>query len=249
MKLELLNVTKTYQGRTVLQLENIIFESGKKYAILGPNGSGKTTLLRIASAILKADQGAIHYNGDPRLPGERIAYLPQKPYLFNTTVQGNLTFAMDTGTRVKRENARMRAECALEALGMKNFSRAKAGNLSGGEAQKVALLRTLVLGKDLVLLDEPTAAVDMPSMKRVEDYITNVIRKNHSTLIFSTHNPSQAARMADEIIILWDGRMVEKGPCHQVLFESRQKETREFLQYWAVGIDKGGGAVALDHYV
>jgi ABC-type multidrug transport system ATPase subunit len=174
--------------------------------------------------------------------------LPQKPYLFNTTVRENLTFVMDTGTQMKKENARVMAESALGALEMKDFSRAKAGTLSGGEAQKVALIRTLILGKDLVLLDEPTAAVDIPSMKKVEDYVTDIIGENQSTLIFSTHNPSQAARMADEVIVLWEGRMVEKGPCHQVLFESQQKETLEFLQYWAVGIDKGGGAVALDHY-
>lgn len=246
MKLELLKIVKTYQGRTVLQMDNLILESGKSYAILGPNGSGKTTLLRLISAIEKADQGAILYHGDSRFPEGRIAYLPQKPYLFNTSVLENLTFAMDTGTRAKKENARLQAECALGGLGMKDFSRARAGTLSGGEAQKVALLRALILDKDLVLLDEPTTAIDIPSMKRVEDYVTRTIRKNHSTLIFTTHNPSQAARMADEVIVLWEGRMVEKGPCHQVLFESRQKETREFLQYWAVGFESGGGAPALD---
>jgi ABC-type multidrug transport system ATPase subunit len=249
MKLELLNIVKAYQGRTILALESLTFESGKSYAVLGPNGSGKTTLLRLISAIEKADQGIILYQGNSSLPEGKIAYLPQKPYLFNTTVLENLTFAMDTGDRAKREKARVQAERALESLSVWDFSRVRAGTLSGGEAQKVALLRALILEKDLVLLDEPTAAIDIPSMKRVEEYVTQVIRKNESTLIFTTHNPSQAARMADEVIMLWEGQIIEKGPCHQVLFESRQKETREFLQYWAVGFEAGGGAPALDNHV
>lgn len=173
----------------------------------------------------------ISYDGQPGLPYGDIAYLPQQPYIFDTTVLENLTLALGTvlsGAKTARE----RAQHALESFQMQQFSQARALSLSGGEAQKIAILRTLILNRKLVLLDEPTAAVDIPSMKLVENYISQVINRNKATLIFSTHNPSQAARLADEIIILWEGRLVEKGPCDQVLYHPAQPETKAFLEYW-----------------
>lgn len=232
MKLELIDVAKTYQGRMVLRIGNLQLENGKTYAVLGPNGSGKTTMLRLISAVAKADHGLIRYDDQTDFPGDAIAYLPQKPYLFDTTVLENLTLAINTAFSGKK-TVRERARQALESFQMQHFSQTRALSLSGGEAQKIAILRTMILNRKLVLLDEPTVAVDLPSLKLVEDYIARVISRNKATLIFSTHNPSQAARLADEIMILWEGRLVEKGPCARVLAHPEQPETKAFLEYWA----------------
>lgn len=234
MKIELSNIIKAYQGRTVLDIASLRLQSGLVYAVLGPNGSGKTTMFRLISAIEKADRGQIYYDGAPCFPGDRIVYLPQKPYLFDTTVLKNVMIALEAGTLSQKK-----AELALESLGMKSFGQARASSLSGGEAQKTALLRTLILGKELILLDEPTSAIDIPSVKLVEDYILKAVQDHQAALIFSTHNPSQAARMADEVIVLWEGRVIEKGPSERVLYYPQKQETKDFLEYWATGLNYG----------
>jgi ABC-type multidrug transport system ATPase subunit len=228
MKIRLHNVTKSYRDRVVLNIENLQFDSRKVYAILGPNGSGKTTMLRLIAGIEKADAGVIYYNDAAHRPYRDLSYMPQKPYIFDTTVLKNVTLGMGNAKEAANE-----AENALRFFNMQNFIHASACSLSGGEAQKIAILRTLILNKKLVLMDEPTSAIDIPSMKLIEDYIAEVITKNGATMIFSTHNPSQASRMADEVIMLWGGCIVEKGPADSVLHSPRMQETKEFLKYWA----------------
>jgi ABC-type cobalamin/Fe3+-siderophores transport system ATPase subunit len=248
MKVELCGVKKSYTDRMVLDIESLRFESGKSYAVLGPNGSGKTTMLRLISAIEKADNGTIYYDDKSRLSGDCITYVPQKPYIFDTSVLNNLVLGMDTGTFSRKKIARDQARRALESINMQKFSEARARSLSGGEAQKVAILRALVLGRRLALLDEPTSFIDIPSLKQVEDLITATVKKNKATLILATHNPSQAARMANELIILWEGRIVEKGPCDRVLYCPQRKETKDFLENWtwANGAELNSGAVNRD---
>jgi ABC-type multidrug transport system ATPase subunit len=232
MRVELRDIKKSYSGRVVLDIESLRFDTGKIYAALGPNGSGKTTMLRLISNIEKADSGIIYYNGNLRHPYDHIAYVPQKPYIFDTSVIGNLTAGMDTGTPSRKKAARVQAQSALDSINMNYVSKTPARSLSGGEAQKIAILRALILPKKLVLLDEPASSIDIPSMKLIEDYIMAVVKNSKSTLVFSTHNPSQAVRMADEVIVLWEGRIVEKGRCDRVLYYPQQKETRDFLEYW-----------------
>ncbi|MCX7708342.1 MAG: ABC transporter ATP-binding protein [Clostridia bacterium] len=233
MRVELKGIKKIYHDKVVLDISSLGLEKGKIYAVLGPNGSGKTTLLKILSGIEKASEGLVHYLDMEMLQEKQIAYMPQKVYMFDLTVLENTVLGLKERKICGTEAEKLAME-ALEQVGMNSFSRKKARCLSGGEAQRVALARTLALGKELVLLDEPASATDIAGVDLVEKYICCVNEKNGSTIVFTTHNPSQAARIADEVIIMSGGRVVEKGKPSMVFNSPQNQETRDFLKSWRI---------------
>lgn len=233
MRVKLLNVKRVFDNKTVLDIDKLMLESGKIFAVLGPNGSGKTTMLRIMAGIDRDFSGSVCYNGVEKIYDNSIAYMPQNVYMFDLTVIENVMLGIKSGG-IRSSDARSRAEYALTCVGMSGFSNVKARSLSGGEAQRVALARTLVLGKSLVLLDEPASATDISGIELVERYIKKVNGKDGSTIVFTTHNPSQAVRMADEVIIMHCGRLIEKGSPASVFDSPRKQETKDFIRSWRI---------------
>lgn len=220
--IELKQVSKSYGNRKVLDIDDLKFESGMIYAILGPNGSGKTTLLRILTGLDKEYHGEIYFDGDIKLPRKDLAFLPQKPHIFKMTALENV--ALSANIDVARE--------ALERVGMKEFDNQKAGSLSEGEARKVAIARTLATQKKLILLDEPMAPIDIESMHLVEGFIKSAVKDNGSTIIFTTHSPQQALHIADRAIVLLDGKLAEIGLPKEVFTAPKNPKVEDFIKYW-----------------
>ena len=229
MRIVLKDVKKSYNGREVLSVDALEFKSGKIYALLGPNGAGKTTLIRIIAGVEKPDAGSIYYDNLDIIKDTNVAYLPQKPYLFDMSVIDNVCIGIG-----KTDSTIIDARKALESLGMEEFADSKMTLLSGGEAQRVAVARTLVLMKKLVLLDEPLTSVDISSSKLLENYIKMTNRRDASTVIFSTHSPSHASHIADEALYMQDGNVVEKSDTLSLLNSPKMKETADFLINWRI---------------
>ncbi|HEX2945495.1 MAG TPA: ATP-binding cassette domain-containing protein [Clostridia bacterium] len=233
MRVELINLKRYFNEKKALDIDRLLIESGKVYAVLGPNGSGKSTMLRILAGFDRDFSGSVCYNGMEKLQYNCISYMPQSIYMFDFTVLENVLLGFGRG-RIDRSDALSRVKAALGFVGMDGFSNAKARSLSGGEAQRVALARTLVLGRDLVLLDEPSSATDITGVGLAEKYIRSVNSKDGSTIVFTTHNPSQAARIADEVIMMHSGRIVEIGSPQQIFDSPKEQETRDFLRNWRI---------------
>lgn len=226
MRIHLSNIKKAYNGRMVLDVDSLLFEQAKIYAILGPNGSGKSTLLKIIKGLVKPDFGSVVFENNMK----SIAYLPQVPYIFNLTVLENVILGMEA---LKSDNeARLLAFNALEQAGLEQFANQKATKLSGGEAQRMAVVRTLIKQNDFALLDEPAASVDISNSQQLEKLIVKQKNEKGTTIIFTTHNPSQAMRIADEVIIMMEGKIVEKGNPQKVLREPEHLDTENFLKNW-----------------
>jgi len=230
MKVLIKDIKKTYSDRFTLDIKELELAEGRIYGILGPNGAGKTTLLRLIIGLEKPDSGEISFDSELEAPCGEVAFLLQNSYMFDFSVLENVLL----GTGGKASADKKLAMDALREIGMEKYVNARASTLSGGEAQKVAIARTLARKRQLVLLDEPTASIDIYSMRQVEGFIKKFNKNYNATVILSTHNPSQAARIADEVVIMWNGRIIERGSPESVFSSPSREETKQFLENWRI---------------
>jgi tungstate transport system ATP-binding protein len=209
------NLTKVYGDRTVLDLPDLVFEKGLVYALQGPNGSGKTTLLEILSLLIPPTTGNLLYRNKPidfaqsdltRFRRE-IVMVQQHPVLFTTTVYKNLEFGLKIRGISKVERRRI-VEESLDLVGMQGFSNAPAHKLSGGETQRVAIARALACSPRVMFFDEPTSSVDVENQIVIERIIKDINARKKISVVFTTHNLTQASRLSHDVIPLFDGKQV-----------------------------------------
>ena len=217
--MKILSFSKTFEDRCVLDFPGMDVESGKIYAIIGANGSGKSTFAKILSGILLADKRG------KRTDGQTIGYMPQKNYAFRMSTRKNILLG-------GKEEARARA--LMEALQIRHLENKRADKLSGGETARMALARLMMGSYDLMILDEPTAAMDMETTLLSEQLITEYVKQTGCALILVTHSLQQARRVADEVWYFHKGRLVEWGPAEQVLSRPDREETKQFLEFYGV---------------
>ena len=224
--IDIINIKKEYYGRCVLNIESLHFEQGRRYALLGANGSGKSTLIKIIAGTEKQTQGQVRMEFGGK---KEVGYLPQTPYGFSFSVLKNVLMALDAGPdRV------IKAKAAIEAVGMTALMEADASKLSGGETQRTAFARIISMPRKLLLLDEPTAATDLSGIDMLEAALLKYYETNGCTVIFASHSPAQAKRLADEVIFLHQGEVAEHGETSQVLNDPKSGEVRNFLKHWKV---------------
>ena len=197
-----------------LALENISFtvNSGEFIAIVGPSGCGKSTLLSIIAGLLLPETGNILLNDAPLSSARtRIGYMLQKDHLFEwRTILSNVLLGLEIQKRMD-EASKLKAMEMLKTYGLDAFADAKPSQLSGGMRQRAALIRTLVLEPELLLLDEPFSALDYQTRLTVADDIWKIIKKEEKTAILVTHDLSEAVSMADRVLVLSSrpGRLVK----------------------------------------
>ncbi len=211
--------SKTYEGITVLDFPGMELQPGKIYAVIGANGSGKSTFARILTGVLTADRRETHLDTDS------IGYMPQKNYAFRMSTRANILL---NGTDAEK------AEALMDALRIRHLEQKRADRLSGGETARMALARLMMNRYDLVILDEPTAAMDMETTLLAEQLITEYVRETGCAMILVTHSLQQARRIADEVLYFHKGRLKESGPRETVLYQPRMEETRQFLDFYGV---------------
>lgn len=210
---------KTYGRRTVLELPGLELPEGQITAVLGPNGSGKSTFARVLAGIEPADgKRAIR-------PVAAVGYMPQKSFAFRMSAEKNIMLGGKDAARASE---------LMRRLGIDTLARQSAKKLSGGETAKMALCRILMRRCDLLILDEPTAAMDMESTLAAEGLLRDACVEWGCALVLVTHSVRQARRIADRVIVLQQGKLVEQGESRQVLEKPEQEQTRRFLDFYGI---------------
>lgn len=224
---------KQYGQRVVLAVDGLELHSGCSYALVGPNGSGKSTLCKVLSGVVDQTSGWTEVAGEVGHDALAVGYMPQKSHVFGFSVRRNVSLAL-ASSGLPASEVNRRVERALAEVGMDEMAHERGSGLSGGEAQRVALARMLVQDLDVLLLDEPTASMDIAGTLLVEEALARYRQRTDCLLVVATHAPSQARRIADEVVMLSAGRVVEFGPTERVLSNPASEEGRSFLSYWAV---------------
>jgi tungstate transport system ATP-binding protein len=220
------NISREYEGRRVLQIENLRIERSEVFALVGPSGAGKSTLLRLLNFLEPPTTGRIRFldvefSANQPMPlryRRRVTTVFQRPILLNRSVQANVGYGLALRGQRDRDGE---IEKALERVSLQHLARQRARTLSGGEAQRVALARAIVLQPDVLLLDEPTANLDPYNVGLIEEIVTNLNRKWGTTLVLVTHNVFQAKRLAHRVALMLDSQIVEVAGV-EAFFESPQ---------------------------
>jgi molybdate/tungstate transport system ATP-binding protein len=202
-------------GGFVLTGIDLVVPQGGYAVLMGKTGSGKTTILEAICGLRRVTAGSIHVLGRDvtRLgPAERgLGYVPQDRALFQTmTVWGHLAFALQI-RRWSRSQIKERVEELAKLLGVEKLLDRKPAGLSGGEAQRVALGRALSFRPPTLLLDEPLAALDQATREEMHELLQNLRKRTELTTLHVTHDPSEARRLADRVLVLREGRIEDAG--------------------------------------
>jgi tungstate transport system ATP-binding protein len=211
------DVSYAYEDEPVLRVGHLEIPEGMIVGLVGPNGSGKTTLLHILAFLAKPQHGQFNFFGqtvpdsDNLSMRRKVALLLQNPYLFHETVLANIVWGLRL-RGIRPEKASKEAQEALEMVGLPDFGPRYAPSLSGGEAQRVALARSLALNPAVLLLDEPFNHMDREAVSLTENLVTTLCSERGITVIFTSHAIEKLQAVAHKVVHLWQGRLVPTGP-------------------------------------
>lgn len=242
------NVDKSFGDLKVLRRLSLEIPAGERTAIIGPSGSGKSTLLRLLMTLERPDAGRIEVEGRTLFGGDaapasreerrrfreiraKLGMVFQHFNLFpHMTVLENLTEAPMRVKGLSRSDANDRANRLLAQVRLSEKRDAHPGQLSGGQKQRVAIARALAMEPDILLLDEITSALDPELVGEVLSVIRELARTTAMTFLIVTHQMRFAAEIADRVLFMDRGRVIEQGPPDQILKNPRQDRTKAFLR-------------------
>lgn len=225
MSIELRGVSKAYGPHTIVRDIDLSIERGALTVLLGPSGSGKTTLLRLIAGLEHVDTGTIHLHDDDATavpPQQRnVGFVFQHYALFRTmTVFENIAFGLRVRprrTRPAKDIISRRVGELLELIQLVPFADRYPNQLSGGQRQRVALARALATEPGVLLLDEPFGALDAAIREELRQWLRRLHDDLHVTTVLVTHDREEAREIADQIVLMNAGRIIEIGPPNEVL--------------------------------
>jgi tungstate transport system ATP-binding protein len=232
---ELANVQKTYGDRTVLDIPHLTIERGEVFGLVGPSGAGKSTLLRLLALLESPTQGEVRLRLDGRQvtsatatveDRRKLAMVFQRPALLSRSVWQNVAY----GLRLRgQQDGDKQIKNVLERVSLLHLAEARPRTLSGGEMQRVAVARTLVLEPRVLLLDEPTANLDPANVRIIESLVREQHEQYDATVILVTHNIFQARRLATRVGLMLDSQLVEVAPADRFFDNPRDPRTADFI--------------------
>lgn len=219
-KLATENLSFTADGDDIVREVGLDVRSGETLTIVGPSGAGKTTLLRLLNRLDEPTGGTVYLDGadyrtlPPTDLRSRVGMVPQNPALRDGTVHDNVTI----GPRLRGEPIDAdRVGTLLDRVDLNGYADRETSDLSGGEAQRVAIARTLLVDPEVLLLDEPTASLDPNAQAEIESLLTDLLADSERTVVVVTHDEAQVDRIADQVIRFVDGQVEQRGTPVEVI--------------------------------
>jgi NitT/TauT family transport system ATP-binding protein len=244
VRIRVSNLDKRFRtaGDDVVAVDDVSFDvrQGEFVALLGPSGCGKSTILNMVAGLLDATDGKMSIDADPVVPGQvnrKVGYVFQRDTVFPwRTVEGNIGYGLEIAG-VSKEERRRKVERAIEVAGLAGFGSSFPRTLSGGMRQRVALMRTLILEPDILLMDEPFGALDTHTKLEMHKTLLEIWERERQTVLFVTHDLGEALTLSSRIILLSarPGRLKEdfEVPFPRPRDAVSLRETAEFGQLYS----------------
>ena len=226
--LEIENLKKSFEDLDVLHDISLGVEEGEVVAIIGPSGSGKSTLLRCCTGLEQADSGTIHYEGSYGLVFQNFNLFP------HYSVLKNIMDAPISVQKQSKKEAEKEARRLLEKMGLGDKADVYPCQLSGGQQQRVAIARALALKPSILFFDEPTSALD-PELTGEILKVIRELAEEKMTMVIVTHEMSFARDVADRVIFMDGGYIIEQGEPKEVIEHPKEERTRQFLARFMQG--------------
>ncbi len=237
--IECVDLSKSFDGHQVLKGINLRIMPNEVVVIIGPSGSGKSTLLRCMNLLNEPTSGHVLFEGydtaakdiDINAIRSRMNMVFQNFNLFmHLTALENITLALQRVKKIPKREAVVLAMEALEGVGLSEKAKAYPGQLSGGQQQRVAIARCIAMKPEAILFDEPTSALDPELIGEVLDVIKNLALTTGMTMVVVTHEMGFARDVADRVVVMDDGIIIEEGPPNEIFVNPRNERTRIFLK-------------------
>lgn len=222
------NASYSINEATLIRNLDLEINSDGTSIILGHNGAGKSLLLKLFHGVIKPNNGKVTWNSQqPNIYQYWRTFLLQRPTFFNQSIEYNIEFVLRIAG-IDKDQHKQRCEQALEVCGLTHLRQRNTRSLSGGELQKVSLARAWVLEPSVILLDEPTVALDPPSVISFESIIQQFVNSG-SKIIMTTHDLSQAERLANEIIFIDKGTLIEQSDALNFFAGPSSNQAQKFV--------------------
>jgi tungstate transport system ATP-binding protein len=216
-------------GKRLIDHISFRLDHGPRTIVLGPNGAGKSLLLRLCHGLLQPSSGDITWDcSESKTASRAQAMVFQRPVLLRRTVAANISYALHVHGVRRRQRPHLVA-ASLQQAGLLHLARRPARVLSGGEQQRLTLARAWALQPQVLFLDEPTANLD-PAATRMVEALLDSIYQAGTKIVMTTHDLAQARRLADEVLFLYRGRLLEWAPASEFFASPRSLEARAFLE-------------------
>ena len=213
----------------VLEDINITLHKEEFVALVGPSGCGKSTLLNICAGLLSPDAGSVYFTGEDLKSEPRVSIVFQETGLMPwRNVYDNIAFGLDAGHVLPKKEWKERIDHYISLVGLSGFEKSYPHQLSGGMRQRVGIARALALSPDILCFDEPTSALD-PELTGEVLKVIRGLAEQKTTMIIVTHEMAFARDVADQVIFMDGGIIVEQGDARQVIEHPREERTRQFL--------------------
>ena len=236
VQVELESVRKVYAGEvTALRDICLTIEAGKRFVLAGPSGCGKTTLLKVIAGLEQPDTGRILFNGRDMSKVEpkdrRVGMVFQNALLYpHLSAFENMAFAMRVEGSKTESEIRSAVRQTADLLGIGDLLGRMPGQLSGGQAQRVAIGKAFLREPTVLLLDEPMSHLDGPLKDQIEDLIVSLQRRRHLTIVYVTHDQAETLSIADRVCVMDGGTVQQVGTPEDVLFRPANRFVDHFFR-------------------
>lgn len=236
--LQLQDIIVVKKNKEIVAVKELVVKAGKVTALIGPNGAGKSSLLKVMALLENPTTGIIHFNSSQVFPGKvnlsdrrKVSVVFQQPLMLDTTVYNNVAIGLKF-RKAPKSLIKKTVFYWLKQFGIDHLAEDRAKNLSGGEAQRLAIARAMATNPEILFLDEPFSALDLPTRRKLLKDFQRILKETGTTTVFISHDYHEVRYLCEDVILMFEGIMIDHAQVEDLQFKRFTNDVDQFLDEW-----------------